>query len=322
MNKKVLLFTLLLSYALGAMDFVADIAQAKQEHDWYKIQSSAYHDSLMPHSSAFTKLKLLSPEFCSLSFTYEGDTLPEGRRKLIHECGTSIKIAFEASKENEYSGIFESGASFGILRLSLALKQEVAEQSFWHSLGFEKKDNCIPGIALKFYIDYKPSLNIVAMPSLDGQEEANLFSYIFTTALCPAEKSIRNNIVSCVFKSALEVAGQPHGDIHALACDHLARVHSNGKKVHDYNAPYELLFIPTKSAKALFNHAKMSDDFREVLENRGNNLILFNVHARKSKDDPCCNFIGTIKATSNFIASAHGDNTFFKHYHAHNESSY
>lgn len=105
--------------------------------------------------------------------SYQGDTMPPGkvfghRQRVIHSIGTVGKIELkpQSTSSHPFTGIFE-GASHGIIRLSLAGEPSAVE-SF------------TPGFALKFLRDGSPSVNLVAMPSVDGQQEDyNFFAHEF-----------------------------------------------------------------------------------------------------------------------------------------------
>lgn len=62
-------------------------------------------------------------------------------------------------KENDegYTGIFETGDPYGLIRASLAKSPDPSS----------KTSVLVPGIALKFFRDEMPSTNFMAMFSLD-----------------------------------------------------------------------------------------------------------------------------------------------------------
>ena len=53
----------------------------------------------------------------NLSFDHTGDTMPEGRVKMTHPRGVSLKVAFRPTEDSPYTGIFK-GAKHGIMRIS------------------------------------------------------------------------------------------------------------------------------------------------------------------------------------------------------------
>lgn len=114
--------------------------------------------------------------------TWQGDTMPTGklwghRERVIHSMGTvgSVSLKPQSTSNHPFTGIFE-GASHGIIRLSVAGKPSEAGAF-------------TPGFALKFLRDGSPSVNLVAMPSVDGQEDDyNFFSHEFCNNIPPAKK--------------------------------------------------------------------------------------------------------------------------------------
>ncbi|MCB0411812.1 MAG: hypothetical protein KDD22_04760, partial [Bdellovibrionales bacterium] len=102
------------------------------------------------------------------SFTHTSDELPKGRTKLLHPYGTVATVELVSNKNHPYQGVF--AGALGVARLSLAGDPT--------RLGFT------PGMALKFYRDQGPSVNIMVMQQLDGQKDnQNFFENTFTNAL-------------------------------------------------------------------------------------------------------------------------------------------
>lgn len=323
MKKILSLIILILSFQAFCMDhedlnksrwsiFIDENQRAydKQEQLWGMISKTPYKTNLPEIIGPDFEgaMELMDPEFDAKAFSNNTDILEQGRKKHIHTFGTCTKITFIPSENSPFTGIFASKA-LGILRLSLAVP--ASEEGFIFSA------NAKPGIAVKFFVDNKPSLNTFAMPSLGGQESANLFEYNYTNDLPKPSWSPKTAILECRFAKALEHLGQANGNARSLSSEHLASITSDGKEVSMPLAPYELIFMPTKEAKLLFKNAKMKHDFRKILENKGESITLFEVRARLAKTDTQSILIGSIVTTENFIASEFGDNLFFKHPRVH-----
>ena len=113
-----------------------------------------------PHGLKYAGLFL---ESLKPTFEHFGDTLPEGRTKFIRSVGVVAKAAFIPEEGQQlYSGVFE-GADSGLLRLSIAKELDTTKTS---AEGAD--DNFVPGLAMKFLIDGKPSTNILAMYGANG----------------------------------------------------------------------------------------------------------------------------------------------------------
>ena len=94
------------------------------------------------------------------TFDVPGDDMPcnesECSLKKIHVQGVVHKVRFETVDTHPFSGIFKSGADYGLMRMSTA-------SPYTHLM---KK--LTPGMALKFLRDGVDSANTVAMNSVDA----------------------------------------------------------------------------------------------------------------------------------------------------------
>ena len=88
--------------------------------------------------------------------------MPEGRMKMTHSRGVTLKVAFKSCVDHGYTGIFK-GAKNGIMRFSETTRTDPA------------KAMSAPGFGIKFLRDGMDSANTVAMVSLDGQPSFNYF---------------------------------------------------------------------------------------------------------------------------------------------------
>lgn len=287
-------------------------AEAKQKALWQNIVESSYKTQLPDITSpgAWDALSLLSADFDSKAFSHDGDQMIEGRAKLIHSFGTTALVSFVADDCSPFTGVF-SGALFGLVRISLAVPPVDGSTP-----------KLVPGLALKFFVDGKASLNVMAMPSLDGQSEKNIFAHSYTTNVAVPEWSFTGWLIEQRFASALGYVGQSDGNPRSLSLDEMAKVTSSGENVSTPLAPFALSFEPTKELRDLFE-TRSEDDFRARLEGHGAAIALFDVWAHESVDAPREIHIGKIWATSDFMASSYGDKTlFFKHPPVHTWSQF
>jgi hypothetical protein len=75
--------------------------------------------------------------------------------------------------------------------------------------------------------------------------------------------------------------------------------------------------VPTKEAQALLADASEEKDFRELLEEKGKGIELYHLYGN-TEPATKMRLIGTIKTTSNFVASKFGDEElYFKHHGTH-----
>ena len=160
----------------------------KREYLWQKSLQTQISEQLPALSnkgwnSVIRALRALSN--LPSTFNREADELEKARIKIIHSYGSLAKIKFISNKKHPYTGILKSGA-LGLARFSLAANPETNK-------------SYIPGIALKFLIDGKASLNVMAMNNLKGQaQNHNWFAYEFSTQI-PAAKDWKLKIIEYIF---------------------------------------------------------------------------------------------------------------------------
>ena len=188
-------------------DYESWSAQAQQAYLWEeKISAKPYstHPSL---SGSFISHVLTSiPTLISLmrldkSFDHISDEIPKerisliaehgfDRVKFIHTYGTIAKVAFRATENRPYTGIYRGGV--GLVRLSLAGPPS--------ALGFT------PGMALKFFIDGHPSVNLHVMNSVNGQgDDHNFFAKSFSNII-PKAKGFFFKFLESIFKRFVRTA--------------------------------------------------------------------------------------------------------------------
>jgi hypothetical protein len=123
------------------------------------------------------------------------------------------------------------------------------------------------------------------------------------------------------FAAGYKLFSGREGDPKSLTIDHFADVTGDGRVVNNPRQPYSLLFAATKEAKALLAKITPTDDFRHLLEGKGNNMVLYRVYARKHFDS-VPTLVGQIVTRTHFVASRFGDeNLFFRHHDLHEPRS-
>lgn len=260
---------------------------------WSEIQSSAFET--LPETNngfgiSFAMASVQSLTSLAVSFDRSSDFMPQGRKKIIHPWGAVAQVRWN-SLSAEYTGLLESG-SYGLARLSIAGDPSV--------LGF------IPGMALKLFVDQKPSANLQVMFSLDGQgEDNNVFRNNFSNSI-PAP-------TNPILKSLAALFALVKNPPTYLALNHLTQNTADGKTVQDPKTPYALVFKPNKQFEVLFQqHHDL--DFRDTLALLPNHQVLYFVYAQKNASSKTTQKIGELILESSFIASEFGDEKlFFQH---------
>ena len=227
------------------------------------------------------------------------------RPKAIHAYGTVARIKFvvDPSVQTPYTGLFQSGAPCGLIRMSLGVKP--------------KPEGIIPGAALKFYVDNNSngafvqpqSQNIVVMNQVDFVPGYNIFELPFSNILPPpvAAGQIAGGLY---FKGALAKLGAKDTRPEHLTVEHLAEYTADGKVIAKERAPYRITLVPTKTATALMANSKINADFRVELTRFPVGGVLYEVYVDDTTiyhAEPYGAHIGQIVATSDFVASTYGD---------------
>lgn len=235
-------------------------------------------------------LKKLLVADLTVSLDRTADEMPPGRPKIVHSLGSVVKIEFIADASSPYTGMYKGGV--GLARLSLA--QEPGTNAF------------TPGIALKLLADGKPSENILAMLSIDGQGTnfdffANTFSNVIPNAV-----GFGSKLVVGVFSKASNTPG--HLDVNGFAMRD-----RKGRSVASPVAPEQLQFVPAASVKAVPRRNSPDVDFRVDLAAIPEGTTLYEVFAVRTIGERPVR-IGAIVTRSPVTASRFGDEAlFFKH---------
>lgn len=273
---------------------------------WNKILQTKYAEIPPYHDTGFfKKLKLLCPSFAEKAITHTGDEMIPGREKHIHSSGSVIKVSFVPEKDHPFTGIFASGSEHALMRVSLAKAAE--------------KNMIIPGIALKFFIDGKDSQNIMAMYSLGGQTSRGFFDNNMSNRVpVPQNIDFAQRQLDKSFRKAmknLDIKGEPN----ELPVKHLASITSDGSLVEHVVAPHKLHFVVSYEAKRLTENTQISEDFRTILDGKGEKMPLFFVFAEFDQNVPNADKtmyrVGTIIGESSFVASQYGDEVLYFQHH-------
>ncbi len=252
---------------------------------WNKIEGTKYNTL-----AEWGGFDLFSFAFMNMSTTMDhiSDEMPNGRRKLIHTNGSVAQVRFEANPGQPFTGIYK-GNNCGLVRISAAVNPD--------QFAFT------PGMGLKFLVDGKPSENIIAMYSLDGQGDnrqpfANTFSNVIDDPSSFALKALKT-----IFERASKHATH-------IAAEHLSEIDSLGGIVAAPVAPEKLSFVPTAEAQAPVDK---DGEFRNTLTQLNPGVTLYNVYAKDSAGKDA-GLIGKLILESKFVSSIYGDeNLFFRH---------
>ncbi len=243
---------------------------------------------------------------------YTSDVVPKGWVKPIHSRGSMAKIRFKSSKEHPFTGLYNQ-SSCALIRLSLTNNPHQK-----HILKPGQKRGVAPGIALKFFVDEKPSQDLSLLTTLEGQgNNHNFFLETFFSSIIPIGSGFDMKVVHTLFETVskyperLSVSGMSEWTLH-------------GENVSKPVSPTQLFFVPAYQA------SEKEEDIREKFHRIPRGTTLFHVYGyvSKSPKEDYKNYskqqgfkfldksfhIGEIITESEFISSAFGDHDiFFKH---------
>lgn len=288
-------FCMLLSFNLFSAGFFSS-AKEQADHLWQSVEESRY-DKLPPFQalSYLNSFQLLNSDFSSTAYVGDNLYMLQDHKKIIHAQGAIIRVRFDITNPI-YPGILSNGSPFGFMRISLATKPEAKSY--------------LPGLALLLFFDGRRPETMLAMPSLEPQTVPNIFLNDYLTSLPEPEFSLGGACLSYQFSKALANSGFSDHSIRAFSIKDLVRT---SKAETEVEAPYALVFSPTKESHDLLKGIQPQDDFRERLNGHGNGKVLFEVYAKKKQSSEP-ELIGLIVATSNYEISKFADETLrFKH---------
>lgn len=312
------------SYAFLPAGYEAQSAADKQAALWKVVSETAYAPRCRPASGLFLAALAAPTSILSMSTSLDrvSDELPVGRRKMVHPFGTVatfdfVKDALPAGAAG-YTGILAPGGApvHGVLRASLGGDPNV--------IGFT------PGIALKFFVDGKSSVNVVAMNSLMGQNrDTNFLRKPLINDLPDPHAGLDRNASFLDWAKADSFAlGQNLAFLPAMAqgparatpnflhVDHLAIRGADGRVVPEAErrSPAHLVFRAPQGLVTWWDLPQNRGfDYRDLLGALNTGTVLYEVFAQTTATSPEVR-IGVIKMSNKFVASTWGDyRLFFRH---------
>jgi len=279
--------------------YQAQTATEKQDQLWTQITADTTSSS---YSGA--KTAAIFFEDLSESFTYVADTLPPSHVKSIHSVGTVAKINWVSTDDHPYTGAF-TGSTTALVRISSAIAPAQPKPAAWFSSA--SPGNIAPGMGVKFLADGNPSTNFVAMYSVDGQSEMNVFAHNFSNHI-PEATTTAPELLSRKFAAKQGGTYGYIGEVGLKAIATPANETSNDLVVY----PYSLTFVAPTELSGMYS-ADSKVYFTDQLAAIPNGTVLFDVLAKAS---PTAEFvkIASMVTASEMTKSAFGDDhLFFQH---------
>jgi len=189
--------------------------------------------------------------------------------------GTVRLVPFK--RNNPYTGLFEDGADFGIVRLSES--QFIAQDAM-------DANRFSPSVALKFFVDGKKSRNLLTQVNFDGVEDGYFFENNFTNHPPRSTNECMQKTVEKKFADASMFT-------FSTGTSHLSTVFEDGTEVpcEEANFPYEVILVPNRDAFPKEDMEEGEDmlDFFEKWNDGSDNgkvkLELFRIRVRHDPSD-------------------------------------
>lgn len=288
-------------------DYESWTGTEKRDFLWYdRIVPGEYSSITRPGNIGTACSVALSMPVAMLtlfqSFDHPCDEVPKilifDRRKVVHPIGAVLRVRYRSVGVMGQTGLLgDPDGVPGIMRLSLG-------EPFLPGIPFA------PGLALKLFVDGRPSVNTQAIYRLDGQgDDTNFFRNDFSTAI----ERPKNPVLKAGGLWFSLFVKNPF----RLGIRDFSNQTKAGTQVQDPTmSNYALVFRPrpaitTKYEQLLLTHGKY-DDFRNQLARIGSHQILYDVYERSAAGLEIR--VGEIEAESVAITSAYAEKKlFFNH---------
>lgn len=279
-------------------DYESWTARQKQEFLWENRILKTRFDHLPP----LEKIDVIGLFFTALTTKMDrlADEAPRRWKKAIHAHGSVAKIAFIPTADTPFTGLF-AGAECGLLRLSVT--GDPSDRGF------------APGLALKLFVDGKPSENFSALVSLTGQgDNYNFFAHEFSNIVPPVNR-LGPRLINLIFRRVSKYPTK-------LFLADMSEVDQHGQIVKEPCYPSQVFLVPNPNVR--FPETP-DHDFREDLAMIASGTRLFSVYGvdpREVGDEATekpeyrqkAKLVGHIQTNSKFISSFYGDiRLFFRH---------
>lgn len=220
------------------------------------------------------------------------DYRPFNFDRVIHQEGAVAKIEFTVDDNNTstYSGIFESGSTNGIARLSGALG--VTQGLF------------APTIALKFFRNGMESGNLIFGSDAIRTDDFRFFN---SDQMSHFHKG---GIVATLIFARVDVPWNMVGSADVAMYD------QNGTETDELSFPYEIVLKPTNEIQEIFGVPLTREEYINSMKQIPESTVLYEMYARDHSDTVYQDLIriGSVKTTSPMVFSANADQyLFFRH---------
>ncbi|HEX8122688.1 MAG TPA: hypothetical protein VF549_15625 [Solirubrobacteraceae bacterium] len=259
-------------------------AEDQREILWEGISRTPYATLPRLHASMIgTFLAMANKPRMKDAFHVEDDIRPP-RKKLFHPFGTVGKVRLDPVPGHPYTGLFESGA-VALARLSLTRDERTYA----------------PSAAFKFFVDRRPTEQLVLDQAVDAQVSRDFFERAPTNITrWPMGFPLRY-VWHLVVWWLSSIADPMHQYL-----DNLASVTRDGRQIPaaERRVPFRISFY---APPARHTSPESTEDFRDEVARIPEGSTLYEVYAWGGPDDVDQVHVGTVVTESSFVASDFGD---------------
>jgi len=255
-------------------DFVSLSAGRKTDLLWGKIIANSRSGPLL--SKVGTLKEILTVSMIS-TFDNVRESMPEGRKKVIHGNGVMLQFDFQVQGNSPYSGMLAPGTHRGLMRLGSAMPPESAT---------------FPGIGIKFLRSGIHSANTVALrQNGDDSEQIHFFEEPLTTHVAPP-----------AFLEALGKFNQASGCRAMTGISDFCSYSQSGQRVSSLHFPYELQFEAPNPMQFAVN-ASAADKNAELLNKLASIPSGTHLYWVNAKATPSSRFVRVGKIVTSSVAT-------------------
>ena len=252
------------------------------------------------------KLQFLTTDNFSPTFEHFRDDLPYAHEKRIRSVGGVGLVTWHPTpniSNNPYTGFFETGTPYALIRLSYTSPSDVTGTT--------------PGLSLKLFRDGIPSSSMLAMESLEGQTSGNFFEYDFSNHLAPAMTTLLRYVGHRFSQYSCPSTRTGLSEI-ALSTDAIVNMNPyqqvQRSSSSPINFPFRVIFRPNPTLTQQFASHPPDGSLFDMLTAIDVGTTLYDVFAVPDAESEEEIHVGNLELTRKLQPSVLGDTfIFFRH---------
>ena len=248
------------------------------------------------------KLRFLTTDDFSPTFERFRDDLPYTHAKRIRSIGGVGLVTWHPSPDpHPYTGFFETGTSYALIRLSYTSEND--------------ESGTTPGLSLKLFRDGTPASNILAMESLAGQTSGNFFQFDFSNHLAPGTSRLLRYVDRRFSRYSCPSTRTGLSEV-AFSTELINNPNPTADDYSNVNFPYRIIFRPNEALTERYASYAAERNLFDTLSTVEVGTKLYDMYAVTGPDDgsELEVHVGHLQLTRQLQPSVLGDKVlFFRH---------